>query len=137
MTTKLDNNQKRAQIVESIPDDIQVPRDFPHPSIHGAVSGFHSKLLLKKHSDSFYATGCTPPELYSRWLRCDDIAQQLAVRALESSVGKRIHMTELAILEQYLPRLVATRWTTEPEARFIIRRTAQILGWPVPLSARP
>lgn len=129
--------QEKQRIAQSMSDDTQIPADFPHPDIHGAVSGFQPKLLLKMHSGKLYAAGCTPPELYSRWYRCEDIAQQLAAKALESKFGKRIHMTELEILEQYLPRLVAIRWTTEPEARFIIRRVAELLGWSVPLVARP
>lgn len=114
-----------------------VPADFPRPEIPGAVSGFQPKLLLSQHSGRFYATGCSPPELYRRWDRCEDLANQLATKSFASKQGKRSHMTELAILEQYLPRLIATRWTTEAEARFIIRRTAQLLGWPVPPAASP
>lgn len=63
--------------------------------------------------------------------------KQLAAKSIESKHGKRSHMTELAILEQYLQRLIATRWTSEAEARFIIRRAAELLNWPVPLIGSP
>lgn len=119
------------------PDYSKVPSDFPHPEVYGAVSGFQPKLLLVSHEGRFYAPGCTPPELYTRWDRCEDLAHQLAEKSLESKKGKRSHMSELEILDQYLPRLIATKWTSEAEARFIIRRAAQILDWPAPTSAQP
>ena len=118
-------------------DYSQIPVDFPRPEIHGAVSGFQPKLLLTQHAGKFYAAGCIPPELYSRWDRCENLAQQLAAKSLESKSGKRSHMSEIEVLEQYLPRLIATGWTSKPEARFIIRRAAQLLNWPVPLVAKP
>jgi hypothetical protein len=117
------------------PDYSKVPDDFPRPEPAGAVSGYQPKLLLKQQGNKFYAAGYTPDELYSRWDRCEDLAEQLGAKATESKQGKRAHMTELEILEQYLPRLIATRWTSEAEARFIIRRAAQLLNWPVPAAA--
>jgi hypothetical protein len=119
------------------PDYNLVPADFPRPEILGAVSGFQAKLLLTSHEGRFYSTGCTPPELFVRWDRCEDLAYQLASKSLESKEGKRSHMSELEILDQYLPRLIATKWTSEAEARFVIRRAAQILHWPVPDAAQP
>jgi len=118
-------------------DYSKIPADFPRPEVAGAISGYQPKLLLTSRQGKFYTPGCTPPELYSRWDRCEDIAQQLATKALESKRGKRAGMLEVEILDQYLLRLIATRWTSEPEARFVIRRVAQILGWPSPPSAHP
>lgn len=117
---------------KSYAESADVPEDFPRPEVAGGVGGTQPKLLLVQHKGRFYAPGCTPPELYARWKHCEDLAHQLAAKAVESRKGKRSHMTEVQILEQYLPRLVATRWTSEAEARFIIRRVAQILGWPAP-----
>lgn len=122
-------------VVHEYPDYSQISPDFPRPEIHGAVSGFQPKLLLTQHEGKFYASGCTPSELYSRWDRCEDLARQLAAKSLESKSGKRAHMSELEVLEQYLPRLIATGWTSESEARFVIRRAAELLKWPVPLAA--
>ena len=130
-------DEQTAQAGHGEPDYSLVAADFPRPEMPGAVSGFQPKLLLTQHAGKFYAAGCTPPELYSRWDRCEDLAKQLAEKSLESKDGKRSHMTELAILEQYLPRLIATGWTSEPEARFIIRRAAELLHWPVPSAANP
>ncbi len=118
------------------PDYADIPEDFPQPEILGAVGGAQPKLLLVQYEGRLYAPGCTPPEVYAHWEHCEDLANQLAAKSLESKMGKRSHMAEVEILEQYLPRLIATRWTSEPEARFIIRRVAQILDWPVPTAAQ-
>jgi hypothetical protein len=113
----------------------KVPADFPRPVHIGAVSGVQSKLLLVEYEGKLYESGSTPPEIASRWDVCEDLAFQLQGKALESKSGKRSHMTESDILEQYLPRLIATGWTSEAEARWIIRRMAEMLGWPVPSAA--
>ena len=114
-----------------------MPPDFSCPETHGAISGFQPKLLLTQHAGKFYAAGCSLPELYSRWGRCEDLAKRSRAKSLESKHGKRSYMTELAILEQYFPRLIATAWTSEAEARFIIRRAAELLNWPLPPAANP
>lgn len=113
-----------------------VPADFPRPAIDGAVSGLAPKLLLVTYRGKYYPPGATPPEVLNRWERCENLAEQLAQKSLESKVGKRSHMTEEAILDQYLPRLIATRWVSEPEGRWVIRRVAALLSWPVPAAAR-
>ncbi|MDB5823676.1 MAG: hypothetical protein JWR21_2380 [Herminiimonas sp.] len=113
----------------------KVPTDFPRPVHAGAVSGFQNKLLLVEYEGKLYESGSTPPEIASRWDVCEDLAIKLQRSALESSTGKRAHMSKADILEQYRPRLIATGWTSEAEARWIIRRMAELLGWPVPEQA--
>jgi hypothetical protein len=114
----------------------QVPSDFPRPVHHGAVPGVQPKFLMTKYEGRFYTPGSTPPEIFARWDVCEDLAKQLSAKSVQSKAGKRAHMSELEILEQYLPRLIATKWTSEAEARWIIRRAAGIVGWPVPMSAQ-
>ncbi|MBB3222056.1 hypothetical protein [Pseudoduganella umbonata] len=113
-----------------------VPTDFPLPAYWGAIPGAQPKLIMTKYNGRFYSPGCTPPEIFKRWSACEEIAKQLAKKSIESKIGKRAHMSELEILGQYLPRLIATKLTSEEEACWIIRRVAAILGWPVPSSAR-
>jgi hypothetical protein len=91
---------------------------------------------MTQYKGRFYIPGCTPPEIFLRWDVCEDLAKQLSTKSVESKAGKRRHLSELEILDQYLPRLIATRWTTEEEARWIIRRAAAMLSWPVPTSAQ-
>lgn len=113
----------------------KVPSDFPRPVHFGAVPGFQSKFLAVKFEGRYYEPGCTPPEIASRWDVCEDLANKLQAKALESKAGKRSHMTEPDILAQYLPRLIATGWTSQAEARWVIRRMAELLDWPVPETA--
>jgi len=113
----------------------QVPADFPRPLYAGAISGAQPKLLMVQYNGRFYSPGCTPPELYERWDICEDLACKLATASLQSKAGKRAHIAEIEILAQYLPRLIAKKWTSEAEARWIIRRVAEKLSWPVPAAA--
>jgi len=112
-----------------------VPSDFPRPAYLGAVPGAQPKYLMAVYKGRFYEPGSTPPELYERWKLCADLASQLARSSVESKAGKRMHMLEVDILDQYLPRLVAQKWTSDAEARWIIRRVAEMLNWPVPTAA--
>lgn len=114
----------------------QVPADFPRPVHHGSVSGGQAKLLMTSHNGRFYTPGCTPPEVFQRWDVCEDLAKHLSAKCLESKAGKRSHMSDVEILAQYLPRLIATKWASEAEARWIIRRIAVMLSWPVPAEAK-
>ena len=112
-----------------------LPLDFPRPSNLGAVSGAQPKFSMNRYQGRFYSPGCSPPELLERWNNCEDLAQQLSVTSLESKAGKRSHMSETEILDQYLPRLIGTGWVSEQEARWVMRRTAELVGWQVPPSA--
>lgn len=126
MDTKLDNEQQDESEAALF---AALPSDFPRPTNLGAVSGGQAKFLMVRYQGRFYSPGCTPPELLERWNNCEDLAQQLAVKSLESKVGKRSHMSETEILDQYLPRLIATGWVSEPEAKWVMRRTAELVGW--------
>lgn len=112
-----------------------VPADFPHPVHLGSLPGAQPKFLMTKYRGRFYSPGSSPPELFEAWRICEDLATQLAQKSLDSKNGKRADMSELAILEQYLTRLIETKWTTVPEARWTIRRVAALLGWPTPASS--
>lgn len=130
------NDEANDSRLESIAAEFeQVPLDFPRPLHLGAVPGAQPKFLAVQFEGRFYSPGCTPPDLYERWTICEDLAQQLSAKSLESQVGKRSHMSKVEILDQYLPRLIATQWTSEAEARWTIRRTAAILNWPAPVAA--
>lgn len=131
----MDDKAKGSQPEDMAAEFDKVPFDFPRPLHLGAVPGAQPKFLAVSYGGRFYSPGCTPPELYERWTVCEDLAQQLSVKSSESRVGKRSHMSEVEILDQYLPRLIATKWTSEAEARWTIRRTAAILSWPAPLAA--
>lgn len=111
----------------------KVPDDFPRPMHMGAVGGAQPKLLAVSYKGKFYEPGATPPDLYKRWSICANIVEQLAAKSLQSKLGKRSHMSEAEILEQYFNRLLATKWTSEVEARWIMRKVALTLNWEISL----
>jgi len=112
-----------------------IPDDFPRPQHVGAIGGAQPKFLLVQYERRFYTLGCTPPELFRRWNKCEDLSQQLVVKSRESKAGKRAHMSEIEILEQYYERILKTGWGSDEEMRWLIRRTAEVLGWPAPAAA--
>lgn len=116
-------------------EDFSVPDDFPRPVHMGAASGLQDKLLLVKYGGKFYTPGCTPPELRQRWDVCEDLARQFSEKCRETKSGKRAHLSEVEILEQYLQRSMRTGWGSPEEMQWVSRRTSAILGWPVAPSA--
>lgn len=130
-----DNKEMPLQQSSDEAEFAAIPSDFPRWEQIGAVPGSQPKILVTKYKGRFYPAGATPPEVYERWKLCEDLAMQLAQKSVESKAGKRAHMSEVEILDQYLPRLIAQQWTSEAEACWIIRRAAQLLSWPTPSAA--
>jgi hypothetical protein len=114
------------------PIDMLVPDDFPRPESIGAISGAIPKLLLVEYEGKLYPSGCTPLDILGRWDICEDLVQQFQSKCLETKRGKRADMLEELILEQYLTRLLGTGWVSAAEGRWIIRRVAIVLNWPMP-----
>lgn len=116
--------------------NFQVPDDFPRPKHLGAVPGAQPKLLAVEYEGKYYSLGCTPPELHERWQNCSRLVPQFVTSCIETKKGKRAHMPETDILAQYLVRLIETNWISADEARWVIRETAEQLGWSTPEAAR-
>lgn len=70
-----------------------------------------------------------PSALQNRFEICDDLVNQLVPKSLEAKAGKLSHLNEVEILEQYCTRIIAKKWTSIEEARWIIDRVAKRLGW--------
>ncbi|MES2151884.1 MAG: hypothetical protein V4508_19060 [Pseudomonadota bacterium] len=114
----------------------QIAIDFPRPSHLGALPGLQPKLLMVMYGGRYYSPGCTPPELWERWDICEDLARQFCQKSLDNKTGKRAHMSEAAILDQYLERLLKTEWGSAAEMRWVIRRAAELAHWPMPPAAQ-
>lgn len=115
--------------------EFDVPADFPRPKHLGAMPGAQPKILATQYEGRFYSPGCTPPELHARWQQCISLVEQFVPACIETKVGKRKAMPEAEILDQYLRRLIETRWRSEEESRWVICETAKLLGWPTPEAA--
>lgn len=113
----------------------KIPSDFPRTARHAALPGSQPKILVSEYKGHFYSLGCSPPEVYERWEICEDLAAQLSEKSAISKQGKRSDMSEVDILDHYLVRLIALRWTSVAEARWVIRRVAAMLDWPIPRAA--
>lgn len=107
----------------------KVPEDFPRPVHLGAIGGAQPKLLAVEFQGRYYEPGMTPPEIYERWVICSDLTEQLTEKSAQSKAGKRSHIPEAKILEQYFTRLLHTKWTSAAEARWIIKSVARKLSW--------
>lgn len=116
-------------------NEFDVPADFPRPRHLGAVPGAQEKILVTRYQGRFYSPGCTPPELYANWKHCVSLVEQFVPACIETKAGKRAHMSEEAILAQYLTRLIETKWCSEEESRWVICETAKLLRWPAPEAA--
>lgn len=119
----------------AVPSQLTIPEDFPRPCPAGSVGGAQPKLLLTTEVGRYYSRDSTPSALHERWILCEDLAMQFADVSKKTKAGKRSHMSEQDILDQYLTRLLATGWTSNEEAKWVIRRCASVLDWPKPMSA--
>lgn len=116
-------------------NDFQVPDDFPRPQHLGAVPGAQEKYLAVEYQGRYYSPGCTPPELHELWQHCMHLVPQFVSSCIETKAGKRKDMSEADILDQYLTRLIESGWVSADEARWVIRETAKLLGWPMSAAA--
>lgn len=117
------------------PTDFTVPDDFPRHLHLGAVPGAQPKFMAVEYEGRYYSPGCTPPELYARWQHCLQYVPQFVTSCIETKKGKRAHMSEADILDQYLTRFIESRWVSADEAKWVIRETAKQLDWPAPEAA--
>jgi hypothetical protein len=63
------------------------------------------------------------------------LVEQFVPACIETKAGKRKDMPEADILDQYLVRLIDAGWCSDDEARWVMRETAKVLGWPTPETA--
>lgn len=124
------NNQEPKTATTGIGQYDQIPADFPMTALVGAISGAQAKLLLTEYDGKFYSPGTSPPERFQRWDICEDLARQFSEKCLESKAGKRAHMSETEILQQYYARLLKTGWVSDAEGSWVIHRVSAIISWP-------
>jgi hypothetical protein len=55
---------------------ISIPPDFPADNYKSALSGAQLKLAMFEIDGKYYQEGCTPDELYDRYLMCEDLVSQ-------------------------------------------------------------
>ena len=112
-----------------------IPDDFPQPEIASGLAGMQPKLPMVMFDGRFYLPGGTPSERLARWEICEDLAKQFVEKCRRNETGKYAHLSRTEILAQYCDRLLQTDWGSAAEMRWVIRRTADLLHWPVPANA--
>jgi len=114
-----------------------IPPDFPRGVPIASLTGAQPKLAVRADSESgAYYLGLSADELAERFEICDDLANQLVAKCQRNRGTKYATMTEEKILAGMLKTLLTKNWGSEDEMRWVIRRTAVLLGWPVPIAAR-
>lgn len=112
----------------------EVPSDFPRPASFGTLPGTQPKLIVTEYKGKFYPPEGTPPEIYERWQNCEELAREFASESRKNKAANVTRMTETEMLEHYL-KIMIKSWMSEDEAKWVVRRMSQILGWPVPPGA--
>ena len=114
-----------------------VPEDFPRESPIAALSGAQPKVAARFDiASGRYVSGQTDAELAARFDICEDLAQQLVAKCQKNRSTKYSSLSEREILERLLRQLWGTGWGSDGEMAWVIRRTANVLGWDAPPLAK-
>ena len=116
--------------------EFSIPADFPTRKYFGSLSGRAPKLALLNFEGALYLPGDTPPERHLRWQQAEEFSQGLAKRCMEVEHTKYAHLSKEGILLQYFERLRKQMPEMSEEAKWIVRRIAAILSWPIPEETR-
>lgn len=113
-----------------------IPPDFPVEQPLAALTGAQPKLAVRYDAQSgLYTTALPDAELLARYEMCEDLARQLELKCRKNRATKYAQMSEPEILISLLSKLLQAGWGSKAEMKWVIRRTAEILGWPAPAAA--
>lgn len=105
-----------------------IPADFPHSVPLGSVTGVQPKLLVSETPGGYIIPGSSEADRAEAYAMCEDLAHQL-VSYCQRKLDSAAVPTKRAALERSLTGLRQRDWCTEPQAQWVIRRTALLLGW--------
>ena len=113
-----------------------IPKDFPREPVVASLAGVQPKLSVRLNVVSGkYVSGPTEQDVQERYEVCADLVTQLVAKCHANRDSKYVHLSEVQILERLLAQLLATDWGAAAEMRWVIRRAASDLGWPIPADA--
>ncbi|CAN7592440.1 hypothetical protein LJR118_004465 [Acidovorax sp. LjRoot118] len=104
-----------------------IPADFPIVAIPSALSGAHPKMSLTEEDGKFYAPGTSPSEVATAFEVCEDLVVQMVPyceRKLTAFQGD-----QEATLRAVYRSLLSKKWCTDLQSEWIVRKTAERLGW--------
>ena len=105
-----------------------IPADFPIAAIPSALSGVHPKMSLIEEDGKFYAPGTSPSEVAAAFEVCEDLVVQMVPyceRKLATFYGD-----QESTLKAVFQSLLKKKWCTAEQSEWIVRKTAEQLGWP-------
>lgn len=115
---------------------MSIPADFPREPVIAGLSGAQPKLAVRVDIVSGkYVNGPIEQDVQERYEVCADLVTQLVAKCHANRDSKYAHLSEAQILERLLAQLLATDWGTAAQMRWVIRRAASDLGWPIPADA--
>lgn len=109
-----------------------IPDDFPIAETLGALTGAHPQLGLVEEGGKFYATGTSPHEVAQAFDVCEDLAVQMVPYCQRKLT--EFHNDQAATLRAVFQGLLKKNWCTVDQSKWIMRKTAERLGWPLPPS---
>ncbi|CAN7544615.1 hypothetical protein [Duganella sp. LjRoot269] len=113
-----------------------IPSDFPREPMQASLAGAQPKVSVRVDALSGrYTDAPTESEIAERYEVCEDLAGQLVAKCRKNRTEKYAALTEQQILERLLAQLLGTGWGSSSEMRWVIRRTAAVLGWKIPESS--
>ncbi len=104
-----------------------IPPDFPIEPTESALAGVQFKLSVVEEAGMFYAPGATPSEVAKAYEACEDFAQQM-VPYCERKMTE-LHLPHEEVLAKLLRGIEQKKWVSPAQARWVVARTQQLLGW--------
>jgi hypothetical protein len=115
---------------------MSIPADFPREPVIAGLSGAQPKLSVRVDVVSGKYVNCPiEQDVQERYEVCADLVTQLVAKCHANRDSKYVHLSEAQILERLLAQLLTTDWGKAAEMRWVIRRAASDLGWPIPADA--
>lgn len=113
-----------------------VPEDFLRLIKDEALCSAKSSTRHVQYNDEYFVRGCSPPEIYKRWDRCEDLAYKFVLKAFRMKQRRCSNQSETEILEDIFMLLCRGRYGTTDEMKWVMRRMAGMLKWPTPCVAK-
>lgn len=107
-----------------------IPEDFPVEPQPFALSGAQPKLAMVEEDGIYYAEGMAPSQVLEAYEVCEDLAAQFVDYCLKKEASN--FGTREQILQRVLGSLETKDWCTTKQCKWVVKRTAKLLGWSYP-----
>lgn len=112
-----------------------IPANFPRPNFE--VTGLQPLFSTVAYDRTYYPPGCTPPQLYERWMTFEEIAQALSKSVAADRRAQGPDSQRAKVLGHFLQKLVKADIGSVEELRWVGCRAGLLLGFKVPENVLP